>query len=59
MMNRLAQAGLTGPRRFFEWFHTPARDLFGAGALLIVLLVLVVGIEMIPDLIRYMRMRKM
>jgi heme A synthase len=58
-MNTLIQTASTATPAFLEWFHTPARAIAGGLGLLIILVVLFVIVQMIPDAIRYLRMSRM
>jgi len=50
---------LATPLRFFDWFHSPARDLAGGIGLAILLLVAIEVLGMVPDLLRMIRMHLM
>jgi len=58
-MNQLMHAASTTSLGFLEWFHTPARAIVGGLGLLIILVVLFVLVQLIPDAIRYLRISRM
>jgi hypothetical protein len=59
MMHLCTQAALAAPPRLLDWFNTPARQICGGLVLLIVLLVLIEIVRLTPDLVRYIRMKRM